>query len=364
MKKIAITAMLVLFVIVSIAQPQIQFDNTTYDFGNIKEEAGPTTGRFEFTNTGNEDLLLVRVAPGCGCTAANYTREAVPPGGRGFIDATYNPLNRPGNFHKSIRVTINTPVEEGQTATPIMLFIKGFVEKRPPTKYELAGYKEGTGNVRIKERYVRLETKSSTPLKYEVFIKNFNDKATTVTPLSLPSYIKVETSFKKELKADQEGIITITFDPKAKDQIGNVREVITFETQDTVEPKFTLFMDINVVEDFSTYTPEQLKKAPVAVLSSDLIQFGNVAKSTQLSQTVKLTNSGKSALHIRQIKPSSAMYTVKMDKSEILPGDFATLTITFNARTRAGAQPATIDIITNDPKNPTLTFKVEATILE
>ena len=362
MKKIGITAMLVLFVIVSIAQPQIQFDNTTYDFGNIKEEAGPATGRFEFTNTGNEDLLLVRVAPGCGCTAANYTKEAIPPGGRGFIDATYNPMNRPGNFHKSIRVTINAPVEEGKTATPVMLFIKGFVEKRPPTKYELAGYKEGNGEVRIKERYVRLETKSSTPLKYEVPIKNFSDKATTVTFLNLPAHIKVETSFKKELKADQEGMITITFDPKVKDQIGNVREIITIQTQDPVEPKFTFYMDINVFEDFSTYSPEQLKKAPVAVLSTELIQFGNVAKNTQLTQTIKLTNSGKSPLHIRQIKPSNLAYTVKMDKSEIQPGDFATLTITFNAR-RVGAQNGTIDLIINDPKNPTLTFKVEATVL-
>ena len=82
MKRLSLTILIVILAIVAIAQPQIKFDNTTYDFGQIKEVNGKVTGRFNFTNTGNADLLLVKVAPGCGCTAANYTREAVPPGGR------------------------------------------------------------------------------------------------------------------------------------------------------------------------------------------------------------------------------------------------------------------------------------------
>jgi len=57
------------------------------------------------------------------------------------------------------------------------------------------------------------------------------------------------------------------------------------------------------------------------------------------------------------------MYTVVTDKTQIEPGGFAVLTVTFFAKNRGGQQPATIDIITNDPKNPTMNIKVEANIL-
>ena len=40
MKKFNLSFLLVLFATVVFAQPQIKFDNTTYDFGTIKEEKG------------------------------------------------------------------------------------------------------------------------------------------------------------------------------------------------------------------------------------------------------------------------------------------------------------------------------------
>ena len=105
MKSIKLTLALMLVALFVSAQPQLQFENTTYDFGNIKEEGGKVTGRFIFTNTGTSNLILKSVRPGCGCTAANYTTDSVAPGEKGFIDATFDPYNRPGGFTKNIRVT-------------------------------------------------------------------------------------------------------------------------------------------------------------------------------------------------------------------------------------------------------------------
>lgn len=364
MKKLSLSFLLVVFVIASIAQPQIKFDNTTYDFGKIKEEKGKVTGRFEFTNVGTADLVLVKVSPGCGCTAANYTKEPIPPGKRGFIDATYDPLNRPGVFHKNIRITTNEPAQAEPNAAPILLFIKGEVEKRPPTIYEAAGYNEGSGNIRIKQRFTRLETSNVAPIKHIVNIKNFSDKPSTIIPSNIPPYMTIETTFGNKLKPNEEGEITITFDPKKKNQIGDFRENITFNTQDSIEPKVTVFLDIHVSEDFSTYSEEKLRMAPVIALSEDKINFGSVAKGSQNVKLVKVFNNGKTPLIIRQVKPSSTMYTVTIDQTQIEPGAATTLTITFFAKTREGQQPATIDIITNDPKNPTVNIKVEADILK
>ena len=107
--------------------PKIQFDLNTYDFGEIKEEDGKVTTRFYFTNVGGGELLLVSVRPGCGCTTTNYTKTAVGPGQRGYIEATYNPSNRPGAFNKNIKIITNEPEMQVEKPTPYMIFIKGSV---------------------------------------------------------------------------------------------------------------------------------------------------------------------------------------------------------------------------------------------
>ena len=89
MKRIGLLFTLMSFAVLGFAQPKIQFDQTTHDFGSIKEEGGKVTGRFTFKNVGDSTLLLTRVKPGCGCTAANYTKTPIEPGQTGFIDATY-----------------------------------------------------------------------------------------------------------------------------------------------------------------------------------------------------------------------------------------------------------------------------------
>lgn len=78
MKKLSLSFLLVLAFVLCNAQPKIQFDSNTYDFGKVKEEGGKVTGRFEFTNVGTEDLILTNVRPGCGCTAADYSRTLLP----------------------------------------------------------------------------------------------------------------------------------------------------------------------------------------------------------------------------------------------------------------------------------------------
>ena len=61
MKKLSLLFVAVMSAIFCIAQPEIKFENTTYDFGKIKEEGGKVTGKFIFTNVGNEPLELTLV---------------------------------------------------------------------------------------------------------------------------------------------------------------------------------------------------------------------------------------------------------------------------------------------------------------
>jgi len=355
------------------AQPVIQFDKTTHDFGNVKEEGGKVTGKFEFTNTGNQDLLLTSVKPGCGCTAADYTKTAVPPGGRGFINATYDPFNRPGSFNKNIKVTTNEPkFTDDANAAPYQIYIKGNVEKKPPTKYETAGYKTGQGNVRIKDNNVKLDLLSSENKLFTIQVMNFLETDSKFEPVNFPDYItviEIGTNEKKPtmpviLAPNEERTITFKYDAVKRGEIGAFKDVLNIQTDDQTEPKLTLFVESTIKEDFSKLTPKQLQDSPKASIDSLNLDFGKVEKNTSPSLQLKLYNKGKNPLIIRQLKSSNTVFSVVSDKNEITKDNFTTITVSFNSKNRRGAQNATIEIITNDPANSHLLLNCKGEILQ
>jgi len=79
---------------------------TTHDFGEIKKDL-PVSYQFEFTNVGTGPLIIQDVKVGCGCTVADYSREPIPAGEKGFVKATYN-AQKIGVFTKTVQISANT----------------------------------------------------------------------------------------------------------------------------------------------------------------------------------------------------------------------------------------------------------------
>jgi len=94
-------------------------DNLVFDFGKIKQGV-PVTHEFTFTNKGKVPMIITNAQPSCGCTVPAWTRDPIPPGGSGFVKATFNAAAS-GAFDKSVTVTAN--VESGV----VMLRIRGEV---------------------------------------------------------------------------------------------------------------------------------------------------------------------------------------------------------------------------------------------
>jgi len=108
------------------AQPSLAVDNaifnwseTSFDFGKIKQNI-PVTHEFTFVNKGNAPLVISSVQASCGCTVAEYSKEPVAPGQRGFVKATYNAA-KAGVFTKTVTINSNTD------QSVITLTIKGEV---------------------------------------------------------------------------------------------------------------------------------------------------------------------------------------------------------------------------------------------
>ena len=94
-------------------------DNLVFDFGKIKQGV-PATHEFSFVNKGKVPMIITNAQPSCGCTIPSWTKDPIPPGGSGYVKATYNAASV-GAFDKSVTVTAN--VETGT----VMLRIRGEV---------------------------------------------------------------------------------------------------------------------------------------------------------------------------------------------------------------------------------------------
>lgn len=84
-----------------------EFAERVYDFGVVKESGGPVSHDFEFTNTGESNLVIVNATAECGCTQPEYSEQPVAPGKKSKLKVTFNPLARPGAFEKVVTVKTN-----------------------------------------------------------------------------------------------------------------------------------------------------------------------------------------------------------------------------------------------------------------
>lgn len=129
MKKIFLLALVCLgFTFAAQAQTKsdttIVFNKLVHDFGNVIQNAGPQTYKFEFTNTSTEAIVIQRVQASCGCTTPGWTKEPVAPGQKGEVIATYNPGSAMP-FDKTLTVYSNA------NPASIVLHIKGVVVAAP-----------------------------------------------------------------------------------------------------------------------------------------------------------------------------------------------------------------------------------------
>lgn len=102
----------------------LEFNENSWDFGEIAEMGGEVSHTFEFWNRGKSPVVLVNVRTTCGCTMSEYSREPIAVGASSKLEITFDPRYRPGLFRKSIYV------HSSASSEPIRLSIMGYVSPR------------------------------------------------------------------------------------------------------------------------------------------------------------------------------------------------------------------------------------------
>lgn len=100
--------------------PQIKFkaENNTIDYGTVKKGTDSGLRVFEFTNTGDQPLIITNVRSTCGCTVPSKPQAPIMPGKSEKIEVKYN--MSPGKISKVITVESNaTNVDNGVVALKI-----------------------------------------------------------------------------------------------------------------------------------------------------------------------------------------------------------------------------------------------------
>ena len=331
------------------------FEEETFDFGSIKEENGPVSHKFVFSNTGDAPLVIQGVRASCGCTTPAWTKDPIPPGEKGFVTAKYNPKNRPGSFRKSLTITSNAK------PTSKVIYIKGMVETKPRTAADLYRFK--IGDLRFRYQTMNMgKVTTGQPITRSFDFYNDGEKGITfLDKTKAPAHVSV--SFQPNVIAPKtKGKLVITYNGKMKNDYGYVSDPISIFTDEEKDAEKSLRVIATIEEYFAPMTPEQLSQAPKLKFEETIHDFGSMKKNITVSTEFIFTNTGKTPLNIRAMKPNCGCTGSKLDKYDYAPGESGKVKVDFNSTGRRGSQQKSIVIFSNDPTAPTQRLVIKAKV--
>ncbi|MFN2313231.1 MAG: DUF1573 domain-containing protein [Bacteroidales bacterium] len=356
MKRILTVLMFSLMVAGLAAQPKLNFTSTRHNYGTIKEAAGKQEAVFNFTNTGDSVLVLTRVQPSCGCTASDYTKSPIPPGGKGFVTAVFDPRGYNSRFAKSISVYSNAK------PAVTVLIIEGLVAPREKTVEEL--YTFAVGPVRFESNHLAFTTTKKTEKKIRVMpVVNTSKEPATIEFESLPAHLSLKVS-PATIKPGEKGLIEGTYDAKLNSSAwGNVNDLVRLKVNGKPMPNIYLYVSANLVEDFSGLSSQELASAPVFKLESNTVNFGTVKQNSSADVEFVFTNEGKSDLVIRHVKSGCGCTALMPTENVIKPGAKSSIKAKFNSGGYKGQIYKNIFVYTNDPKNSEVMLMIKGAVL-
>ncbi len=336
--------------------PKISFEKDLHDFGKFNESDGKVTYKFAFVNTGGADLFIQNVTASCGCTAPEWTREPVPPGGKGYVAATYNPAGRPGPFRKYITVVSNS--DPGS----VKLTIAGEVTPKAPSIED--DYRYEMGPMRLKTNHLAFgNIKNTETTNRSLEVINNSEGPVTIEFEGVPQHISIIAS-PATLQPGQKGSLEAIYKAPQRNDWGFVIDRMNLKVNGVTDRNYSLVISANIEEDFSVMSPEELSKAPVLNVDDPEFKFGSIKEGEKVEHIYVLSNTGKSDLYIRKVKASCGCTAVQPEKNVIAPGESVNIKTVFNSAGKVGSQNKTVTIITNDPKKSNMILWVKGEVVK
>jgi hypothetical protein len=340
------------FVALLAASSPLQFNETEWNFGTIREEDGPVSHVFEFKNVGENPTAIDRANASCGCTTPEYPKRPLTPGETGKITVTFNPKGYPGEFTKTISV-----VSGGGKHTNF-LTIKGNVIPRPKTVEDEFPQEMG-GGLRLENVFVTFgQIAQNRRVTATISYVNTSSHAVAlgITPIEASGLLVVEAP--ESICAGCRGTIALTYDLSNNTSYGMQKDLLQV-TVDGVVSKKTIYTAMTGVDDFAGV---ELGSAPRFFLDSQSHDFGEVRRRAipyVFRQTA--SNEGVGELHIRSVSASEGLRCTLTAGMTIAPGaelPFEVLLYSDNYYT--GTFWESIVLVVDDPLRPVREIRISA----
>ena len=326
---------------------RITFNEKKHDFGVVYEKGGDVSFDFVLTNNSTDPVIINKVLTSCGCTTPSWTKAPIEPKKSGAITVSYNPNGRVGPIAKTI--TVYTSI----SPNPFILQIGGEVTNAPVPKKPEELYPVALGSYLLQSKdldFGKMGISDSKTIRLVVF--NNSDKPMTqkITP---PKYITV--NYSPTLEPKKESTIDVTFSAKDYKKYGYVKGELLFYINGgkQVFPYSAL-----IVDDFNTWDSNKKSNAGKLNASATEINFGNFTAGT--GRTLKLSNSGKNVLNIREIQSSSPWVVLSKTAFVIGVNDIEEIKVSIDKSKIKSPFVSTLSIISDDPSNPLFEVKVTA----
>ncbi len=335
---------------------RIVWEKSEYNFGTIKEIDGKADAIFYFLNVGKVPIKVEEVKTSCGCTIAEYSKEAVKPNEKGFVKATFDPTMKKGEFNKSITVKANT--------VPFyhLLDITGIVTPRAqgPTDW----YPNKFGHLRMTTNHFAMDKVKTNSAK-TTSTKIYNEGNETIKLLGFenPPYVKFTPS-KMEIQPGETIELLATLDGKTINDYGFIFTEAKMSTTDPDLKQVGIFISANVEEFFPDTSKKFMNKAPRAAIVSTVHDFGTIKDNEHVSTIFEIKNTGKTNLIIHKAKADCGCTVPKLEKTILKPGESGNVSVIYNPTNKTGLQSKNVQVMMNDPRQPMINLTIKANVLK
>jgi len=199
---------------------KMAISENTWDFGYIPQQAF-VSHIYKITNEGKDSLLIDRVRPACGCTAAPLKKDKLAPGESTDLLVTFNSGRYTGQARKGIYITSNDSLYPGRSIE----FSATVADKNPiatvtPEAIEF----DSMQATKDQRKYVKLDNFSggklkislidnpNSYLKIKIRDRELQSQGSTQIEVRLREKIEpgwLKTSFTLELEGSQKTRVTI-----------------------------------------------------------------------------------------------------------------------------------------------------------
>lgn len=299
--------------------PRVVVPESSYNFGSVPQ-GHRVVHEYELRNTGDGDLTIQRVSPGCGCTATTVSSNIVKPGGSEKIKVEFDTTGFSGVKTKSVQVLTNAVDKSELTLTLTGTVVKGVT--LTPDRVDF-GEVNASSSVATRTKEFTLETNEGS----EIAVKGVKSYSPHISVRQLAA----------EPRKYKYSVELLPSAPK-----GELRDRVIVEFEGDKQSSVNVPVSANMLAD--------LRVTPATV------SFGIVGGTTVLERRVRFENSSGRKVAVSAIESSHPAVSASL--VEVEAGKKGVLVVKLDPSRMQGDIKANLDLTTDHPEDRVISLSV------